>query len=213
MREDTPSSRAGEEQQRQQQQPEEEHHGELGDFHDELSHNVVHDHDHDHDENSRLLGPDNVIDPEEDGVLEVPIPEIKRNDSQTPISWADLPRKKQLTIITLARLSEPLVQTSLQSYLFYQLRWFDPSLPASTISGQAGVLHASFMAAQFVTAMIWGRLADSRRVGRKTVLIIGLAGTSLSCLGFGFSTTFWQALVFRTLGGATNGNIGVMRTM
>lgn len=97
--------------------------------------------------------------------------------------------------------------------MFYQLKWFDPSLPDSTIATQAGVLHASFMAAQFVTALLWGRVADARAAGRKTVLLIGLVGTSLSCLGFGFSTTFWQALLFRTLGGATNGNIGVMRTM
>lgn len=69
------------------------------------------------------------------------------------------------------------------------------------------------MAAQFVTAMLWGRVADSRLAGRKTVLIIGLLGTSLSCLAFGFSTSFWQAFLFRTLGGMTNGNVGVMRTM
>lgn len=36
---------------------------------------------------------------------------------------------------------------------------------------------------------------------------------ALSCLGFGFSKTFYQAIIFRTLGGALNGNIGVMRTM
>jgi MFS family permease len=100
-----------------------------------------------------------------------------------------------------------------KAYMFYQLKWFDPSLPDSTISSQAGVLHASFTASQFLTAMMWGRIADSKRVGRKTVLLIGLLGTSISCLGFGFSTTFWQALLFRTVGGATNGNIGVMRTM
>ena len=133
--------------------------------------------------------------------------------SSGPVGWKDLPRKGQLVVITLARMSEPLVQTSLQSYMFYQLKWFDPSLPDSTISSQAGVLHASFMAAQFVTAMLWGRIADSDAMGRKRVLLIGLLGTSLSCLGFGFSTSFRQALLFRTLGGATNGNIGVMRTM
>jgi hypothetical protein len=32
-------------------------------------------------------------------------------------------------------------------------------------------------------------------------------------LGFGFSKTFVQAMVCRALGGALNGNIGVMRTM
>ncbi|TQW00320.1 MFS transporter [Cordyceps javanica] len=145
--------------------------------------------------------------------LPPPLPASKEQASKKPVAWKDMPQKRQLAILTLSRLSEPLVQTSLQAYMYYQLKWFNPELPDSTIATQAGILHASFMAAQFVTALLWGRVADSRRAGRKTVLLIGLAGTSLSCLGFGFSTTFWQALLFRTLGGATNGNIGVMRTM
>ncbi len=37
--------------------------------------------------------------------------------------------------------------------------------------------------------------------------------TALSVLGFGFSKTYYQAMFFRTIGGALNGNIGVMRTM
>ncbi|KAM7221353.1 MFS general substrate transporter [Rhypophila decipiens] len=135
-----------------------------------------------------------------------------RGDARS-VSWGDLPKKHQLFVLTLARLSEPLVQTSLQSYMFYQLKWFDPTLPDSVISSQAGVLHASFTAAQFLSAMAWGRIADSSRFGRKTVLLIGLGGTLLSCLGFGFSTSFWQALIFRSIGGLTNGNVGVMRTM
>lgn len=139
--------------------------------------------------------------------------EHKKKAIRTTARWRDLPRKDQLLVITLARLSEPLVQTSLQSYMFYQLKWFDPTLPDATISSQAGVLHASFTAAQFITALVWGRLADSPRVGRKTVLLIGLGGTCLSSIGFAFSTTFAQALVFRMLGGVTNGNVGVMRTM
>lgn len=64
--------------------------------------------------------------------------------------------------------------------MFYQLKWFDPTLPDSVISSQAGILSASFTAAQFLTAMMWGRIADSSRFGRKTVLMIGLGGTSKS---------------------------------
>ncbi|KAF6825603.1 MFS multidrug transporter [Colletotrichum plurivorum] len=137
----------------------------------------------------------------------------KPPEKPRPVSWRDLPQKQQLLVITLTRLSEPLVQTSLQSYMFYQLKYFSPTLPDSAISAQAGVLHASFTALQFVTAMMWGRLADSKRFGRKTVLMIGLLGTCVSCIGFGFSRTFAQALFFRCLGGATNGNVGVLRTM
>ncbi|KAL4902264.1 hypothetical protein BDW74DRAFT_169725 [Aspergillus multicolor] len=133
--------------------------------------------------------------------------------NEKPVTWSSLPNKGQLAILTIARLSEPLTQTSLQAYLFYQLRSFDPSLPESTISKQAGILQGSFTAAQFLTAVIWGRLADSEVMGRKRVLLIGLLGTCISCLGFGFSRSFAAAAVFRTLGGALNSNAGVMRTM
>jgi predicted MFS family arabinose efflux permease len=133
--------------------------------------------------------------------------------SEKPVTWSSLPKKGQLAILTIARLSEPLTQTSLQAYLFYQLRSFDPSLPDSTISKQAGILQGSFTAAQFLTAVVWGRLADSEWIGRKRVLLIGLLGTCISCLGFGFSRSFAAAAVFRTLGGALNSNAGVMRTM
>lgn len=63
------------------------------------------------------------------------------NGGERAVSWKDLPRKDQLFVITMTRLSEPLVQTSIQSYMFYQLKWFDPTLPDSVISGQAGVLQ------------------------------------------------------------------------
>ncbi|KAL3473540.1 hypothetical protein BJX99DRAFT_248848 [Aspergillus californicus] len=133
--------------------------------------------------------------------------------SEKPVTWFSLPKKGQLAILTIARLSEPLTQTSLQAYLFYQLRSFDPSLPESTISTQAGILQGSFTAAQFLTAVLWGRMADSEWMGRKRVLLIGLLGTAISCLGFGFSRSFMAAAVFRTMGGALNSNVGVMRTM
>lgn len=130
-----------------------------------------------------------------------------------PVSWRSLPRKDQLFVLTLARLSEPLTQTSLGSYLFYQLQSFDPSLPDSTISSQAGIIQAAFPFAQFLTAMLWGRFADSPHGGRKKAICIGLLGTMCSILGFGFSHSFGMAVAFRLLGGVLNGNIGVMRTM
>ena len=134
-------------------------------------------------------------------------------EEDKPPSWRSLPRKDQLAVLTLARLAEPLAQTSLASYMFFMLKYFDESLPDSTISSQAGFLTGSFTAAQCVTAVFWGRLADKEWMGRKNVLIIGLLGTCLSSLGFGFSTSFRTAMFFRTLGGALNGNVGVMRTV
>jgi MFS family permease len=149
----------------------------------------------------------------EDHSNDHPIDQANNVEPERPVSWSSLPRKDQLLVLTLARLSEPLTQTSLGSYLFYQLQSFDPSLPDSTISYQAGVINAAFPAAQFLTAMLWGQIADAEYGGRKRVLYIGLLGTMLSIIGFGFSHSFPMAVAFRCLGGVLNGNIGVMRTM
>ncbi|KIW26471.1 uncharacterized protein PV07_09564 [Cladophialophora immunda] len=137
----------------------------------------------------------------------------EKSDKEAPVTWMSLPKKGQLAVLTFARLSEPLTERSLAAYLFYQLRSFDPDLPDSTIASQGGMLTASFAAAQFVTAVWWGRAADTPWIGRKRVLLVGLFGTCISCIGVGFSKSFAQALFFRACAGCLNGNVGVMRTM
>lgn len=155
------------------------------------------------------------IDEEEDPVAATAA--INAASSQSPkdepVTWASLPKKGQLAVLTIARLSEPLTERSLAAYMFYQLRSFNPSLPDSTITRQGGMLTASFAAAQFVTAVWWGRAADTPWIGRKRVLLVGLFGTCVSCIGVGFSKSFAQALFFRACAGCLNGNVGVMRTM
>lgn len=74
----------------------------------------------------------------------------------------------------------------------------------------AGMVTSAFAVAEFSTGMMWGRVSD--RVGRKPVLIIGLFGTLLSMLIFGFAKSFAVALIARAVGGGLNGNIGVIQT-
>ena len=134
-------------------------------------------------------------------------------NKEKSVRWRDLPRKSQLAMIVLARLSEPLTQTSLQAYMFYQIRSFDPSLQDSAIASQVGILQGCFTFAQFMTGIFWGRVSDSLWGGRKRVLLVGLLGTAISSIGFGFSRSFYSAIFWRTLGGVLNGNTGVIRTM
>jgi MFS family permease len=49
-----------------------------------------------------------------------------------------------------------------------------------------GLLMASFSAMQFLFAPIWGRVSD--RVGRRPILILGLAGSTISYALFGYAT-------------------------
>ncbi len=51
-----------------------------------------------------------------------------------------------------------------------------------------GLLMSSFSAMQFVFAPIWGRISD--RVGRRPILILGLAGSTISYALFGWATGF-----------------------
>lgn len=80
------------------------------------------------------------------------------------------------------------------------------------ISKYSGYLASSFAFAQFLFAVHWGKLAD-RKFGRKPILLAGLLGTSISLIIFGFSTNYYMALAARSLAGALNGNISVLRTM
>ncbi|CEO58562.1 Putative MFS transporter [Penicillium brasilianum] len=81
----------------------------------------------------------------------------------------------------------------------------------SDASFYAGILISAFSLAEAMTGMFWGSLSD--RVGRKPVLLCGCFGTMLSLLLVGLAPNFWVALAGRALGGALNGNIGVIQTM
>lgn len=127
-----------------------------------------------------------------------------------PVTWMSLPRKDQLFILFICRCVDFLQVACLQAYVFYQLKSYDESLSDAAISRQAGLLQGCFTGAQVLTAMMWGKAADASWCGRKMVLLIGLGGTAISCLGYGFATTFFWAAFWRVLGGGINGTVGIM---
>ncbi|OCT48853.1 major facilitator superfamily MFS 1 protein [Cladophialophora carrionii] len=129
-----------------------------------------------------------------------------------PPSWASIPNKFQLFIICSVRVVDFFQQAALQAYMYYQLKSFSPSAPDSQISFEAGVLQGVFTLAQVFTGILWGRVADSPRFGRKGVLLMCLVGQGMSCVGVAFSRSFTAAAVWRCLGGAVNATVGGART-
>ncbi|KAK6344129.1 hypothetical protein TWF696_007773 [Orbilia brochopaga] len=128
-----------------------------------------------------------------------------------PVGWLSLPKKKQLILLALCRLSEPISSTSLLSYVYYFIQSLPGAETPQQISRRAGMMVAAFSLCQFVTGMIWGRLSDI--YGRKPVIVIGLMGSMLASLGLGFSTSYRWAVCMRMVSGGSNATTGVLRTI
>ncbi|KAJ9622219.1 hypothetical protein H2204_011567 [Knufia peltigerae] len=115
---------------------------------------------------------------------------------------------KQLAVVAICRLAEPIAFTSITAYTFVMVKDIKGEEDASFY---AGLLISAFAMAEASTAMIWGNISD--RYGRKPIILVALAGTALSSLLFGFAKRYWVALLARVVGGALNGNVAVMQTM
>ena len=70
-----------------------------------------------------------------------------------------------------------------------------------------GWMIAGFSIAQMASSPAWGRVSD--RFGRRPALIIGLVGSGIGFLVFGFATSIWMLFLSRIIQGAGGGTTGV----
>lgn len=118
---------------------------------------------------------------------------------------------RQMIIICIIRFAEPLAFTSIFPYIYFMIRDFHIAIKEEDISQYSGYIASSFAICQFLFAIHWGTMSE--KLGRKLILIIGLLGTSISLLLFGFARNYYWALIARCLAGVLNGNVAVLRTM
>lgn len=87
-----------------------------------------------------------------------------------------------------------------------------PLLPLYAERFGAGPVAAAWLLSiyslmQFLFAPWWGRLSD--RVGRRPVLLVGIAGAALSYLAFGMAGSLTWLFVARAVNGLMGANVGV----
>lgn len=97
--------------------------------------------------------------------------------------------------------------------MFFQLKHFNPDAPAAVITTQSGLLVGCKTGAHVCTGLVWGRLSDHILASRKIVLVFGLLASSAATVGYGFSTTFHQAVAWQMLDGALNATVAMIRCM
>lgn len=107
--------------------------------------------------------------------------------------------------LAICRLCEPIAFVSIFPYIYYMVQSFNITQNDDQITFYAGLITSAFAFAEAMSSMFWGRLSD--RIGRKPVLLTGLAGTGLSMLIFGFSRNLALAITARCLGGLLNGYV------
>lgn len=84
-----------------------------------------------------------------------------------------------------------------------QLQFFADRYGASPL--QVGLLMSVFSLMQFLLAPAWGRLSD--RMGRRPVLLVSIAGSTVSYLVFAFADSVTMLFVSRAMAGITAANL------
>ncbi len=83
-------------------------------------------------------------------------------------------------------------------------------VPKNAVPKWAGITSAVFSLSQAVTGVWWGQASD--RYGRKPAILCAMFCAMSTSLLFGFSRSLVWAIVARSLAGASNGNVGILRT-
>ncbi|KAJ3924004.1 major facilitator superfamily domain-containing protein, partial [Lentinula edodes] len=130
------------------------------------------------------------------------LPKIER----TPIP------KLQVSMVLLIQLSEPIAATVIYPFVNQFVASTGITQGDEKKTGYyAGVIESVFFLAECLTVLMWGMASD--RFGRRPILLIGPLGLFFGAIGFGLSTSYSQLVLFRSIQGAFNGNIGVSKTV
>ncbi|KAJ3207582.1 hypothetical protein HDU67_007373 [Dinochytrium kinnereticum] len=122
----------------------------------------------------------------------------------TPLPWL-----KTLTISSVL-FCNSFNTTVLLPFIAFMVEDFGIAPSPEDVGKYSGFMLASYMTGQMIFSYPWGIAADVW--GRKPSLLIGLLGSCICTILFGFSPNFGTALFLRFLCGSLNGIVSITKT-
>ncbi|KAJ3781028.1 hypothetical protein GGU10DRAFT_379962 [Lentinula aff. detonsa] len=149
------------------------------------------------DENSAIVSP---------SIDRAPIPSVSQ---PAPEAYATPLPALSMIVLSITLLGEFLSANVSTPFLLFMVKGFGKITDEAEIAFWTGILVATFFLTQFLTSLLWATIADKH--GRRSVLIISLLGSAVTCAVFGTSTSLQQAICVRLLQGIFAGAVGVAR--
>ncbi|CAE6426810.1 unnamed protein product [Rhizoctonia solani] len=132
-------------------------------------------------------------------------PQTNEGQKRTPLPV------KQVFVLCLMRFAEPISFAVVFPFVNQMIHELNVTSDPKELGYYSGFVEGLFAIAQFCTVCFWGSLSD--RIGRRPVLISGLCGVIGSTILFGLSKSFPMMLISRSLSGALNGNVAVIKSV
>jgi MFS family permease len=134
-------------------------------------------------------------------LVEEPEPIAEEESSALP--W------KPLTVVFLMWVCDLFAFTTLV-YLPFMVQDFNITENPNDVGYYVGIIGSLYFVGQFISCFVWGWVSD--KYGRRPVLLLGMLGSIITSIMFGFATNIYLAFSARLLFGLLNGNLGIFKT-
>ncbi|KAF9001902.1 major facilitator superfamily domain-containing protein [Cyathus striatus] len=116
--------------------------------------------------------------------------------------------KEQLGLLCLLRALDPMCFTQIFPYINQFLLEMEVAADPSRVGIYSGLAESMFALFQLMSIYSWGHASDI--IGRRPVVLTGVAGLSVATFSFGLSKTFSEVLIARAFAGIFSGNVAVI---
>ncbi|WOL06783.1 hypothetical protein Cni_G15517 [Canna indica] len=116
---------------------------------------------------------------------------------------------REFFFIWVVTLFSSLPISSLFPFLYFMIRGLHIAKSEEDIGFYAGSVGSAFMIGRAFTSVFWGIVAD--RHGRKPVIVISIISVIVFNTLFGLSTSYWMAIISRSLLGFFSGLLGPIK--